>query len=87
MLTLTLTEAELVEITRRERPSAQTRILKALGIPFAIHPVDGFVLVDRGAARAALGAPDVAANDEPPPTVNLEAFRSRKHGSQEKRGG
>ncbi len=33
---LTLTEQEVVEITRRARPSAQARVLKEAGIPFRL---------------------------------------------------
>jgi hypothetical protein len=78
---LTLTETELAQITHRERPKAQARILRAMGIPFAVHPADGILLVDRGAARAFLGASE-AVNDAMPPTVNVEGIR--KHGATQR---
>lgn len=74
-----LTVAELLEITRRPRPSAQARVLRALGIPFRIHPIDGALLVDRETARAALGARVTAANDEPPSTYEVK-FPESAHG-------
>lgn len=74
-MTLTLSAAELVEFTHRDRPSAQARVLRAMGIPFKPHPVDGTLLVDRATARAWMGANVVAANDAPP-TVNVEGIRS-----------
>jgi hypothetical protein len=51
-----LTEAELVALTRRDRPSAQARVLRRLGVPFRTHPSDGVLLVSRAAAEVALGA-------------------------------
>ena len=49
-----LSPSDLAELTRRERPAAQARVLRRLGIPFKIHPSDGVLLVARDAAAAAL---------------------------------
>ena len=58
---LILSPSDLAELTRRERPVAQARVLRRLGIPFKIHPVDGVLLVAKEAVSAALI--EVAAND------------------------
>jgi hypothetical protein len=50
-----LTADEVVALTRRDRPTAQARVLRALGIPFRLHPSDLTVLVSRTAVEAALG--------------------------------
>jgi hypothetical protein len=39
-----LTDAEIAELTRRERRPAQRRVLDALGIPYRIRP-DGTLVV------------------------------------------
>ena len=52
---LVLSSADLVALTSRARPSAQTRVLRQLGIPFRLHPVDRVPIVSRAAAMAALG--------------------------------
>jgi hypothetical protein len=75
---LVLSPSDLVELTRRERPAAQARVLRHLGIPFKIHPSDGVLLVAKDAATAALGrmaAPDVVPQFE----VNVRAIKER-HG-------
>ena len=53
---MVLSASELLQLTRRERPTAQARVLRALGIPFREHPTDGVLLVSRAAAAQALGA-------------------------------
>jgi len=53
---LTLEPEELAALTRRDRPAAQARVLRALGIPFRIHPTDSVVLVSRVIVEAALGS-------------------------------
>lgn len=78
-----LTEDELREITRRERPAAQARVLRKLGIPFKAHPTDPVLLVDRDTARAALGANEAeptAAPDRVEWQVNVAALRGT-HGN------
>ena len=45
-MSLTLTPAELVELTGKQRPSAQARVLSALGIPYQIRP-NGSLLILR----------------------------------------
>lgn len=78
---LLLTASELADLTRRERPSAQARVLRALGVSFRAHPTDGILLVARSAAEAALGsAPGPAAADVTAWDVNLEAIRN--HGKK-----
>jgi len=75
---LLLSASDLALLTRRERPAAQARVLRRLGIPFKIHPSDGVLLVARDAATAALGgepAPDLVPQFE----VNVQAIRER-HG-------
>ena len=78
-LAMILTQIELLAITRRDRPSAQARVLKRLGIPFRVHPSDGILLVPRDAAKTALGG-DVtpAANDPQAFEVNVNAMRSKR---------
>jgi hypothetical protein len=72
-----LTPADLEQITRRDRPTAQARILRLLGIPFAVHPVDGNLIVSRAVAETALGAsigaPPVQSRDY---EVNVEGIRT-----------
>jgi hypothetical protein len=58
-----LSDADLVTLTHRARPSAQARVLRLMGIPFKVHPVDGGLQVARSAADAYLGAA-TAANDD-----------------------
>ncbi|TMH37144.1 MAG: DUF4224 domain-containing protein [Betaproteobacteria bacterium] len=58
---IVLTPIDLEQITRRDRPTAQARILRLLGIPFVLHPTDGNLIVSRAAAEAVLGAPIGAA--------------------------
>lgn len=72
-----LAPEELAALTRRDRPSAQARVLRLLGIPFAAHPSDGVLLVSRAAAEKALGLAierAIAEDFE----VNVEGVR--KHG-------
>ena len=74
-----LSPSDLADLTRRERPAAQARILRRLGIPFKIHPVDGVLLVAKEAVSAALVG--VATTDTAPPLeVNFQAIRMR-HGT------
>ena len=74
-----LSPSDLAELTRRERPAAQARVLRRLGIPFKIHPSDGVLLVAKDAATAVLG--DLAARDVVPQfEVNVQAIRER-HGT------
>lgn len=69
---IVLTAGELEAITSRPRPSAQARVLTALGIPFKIHPYDRTLVVLRAAAEAALGG--VATKAAVEFDVNLEAL-------------
>jgi hypothetical protein len=72
-----LTQAELITLTRRDRPTAQARVLRLLGVPFRPHPTDGILLVSRAAAEKALGleiANAIAQDFE----VNVEGIR--QHG-------
>jgi hypothetical protein len=76
-----LTDAEVAALTRRERPKAQARVLRLLGIPFAVHPTDGNLLVSRAAAEAALGAPIATTVQLIPDNeyeVNTEAIRHQQ---------
>lgn len=78
---VTLSLSELVALTRRDRPSAQARILRLLGIPFATHPVDGTLIVSRAAAEKMLGAvADASESTAEAYEVNLEAMRGH-HGT------
>ena len=72
MTAVLLTPDELVAITLRERPSAQARVLRRLGVPFLSHP-DGSLLVSRASVEAVLGGK--AANDDAPPVVNVDLIR------------
>ena len=46
-MSLTLTDSELIDLTKKERPSAQVRVLRHLGIEHRTRP-DGSIVVDRG---------------------------------------
>jgi len=59
---LTLTEAEIREITHRQRRAAQMRVLKALGIRYQARP-DGSILVYRRYVDK--GHPDTIPSREP----------------------
>lgn len=59
---LTLTNAEIEEITRKKRYKAQARALKALGIRHQIR-ADGSLLVYRSAVEK--GRPDTIGGREP----------------------
>lgn len=50
-----LTQDEIAALTRRDRPTAQARVLRLLGVPFRAHPTDGVLLVSRVATEKALG--------------------------------
>jgi hypothetical protein len=52
---LILTPQEVASVTRRDRPKAQARVLRALGIPFRVHPRDSVLIVSVAAVQAALG--------------------------------
>lgn len=84
MSAATLSELELRELTRRQRPSAQAKILRALGVQFRTHPTDGVLLVAREAVRAALGVLPAAANDEPPTSYAVNVDAIRHHGAKAK---
>lgn len=43
-MTLALTSDELIELTGKRRPTAQARVLRAMGIPFLPRP-DGTLVV------------------------------------------
>lgn len=78
---LTVTQDELAEVTRRDRPSAQARVLRRLGIPFRIHPTDGVLLVAREAVLKALRSDSLAADSDigGEYVVNVDAIR--RHGT------
>ena len=54
-MAITLDAEEVAALTRRDRPAAQARVLRALGIPFRLHPTDPVVLVSRAAVEGVLG--------------------------------
>ena len=70
-----LTQADLIALTRRNRPGAQARMLRQLGIPFRAHPTDGVLLVLRAAAERALGAEPTAESAQGF-EVDLEGIRT-----------
>jgi hypothetical protein len=78
---LTVTQDELAEVTRRDRPSAQARVLRRLGIPFRTHPTDGVLLVARDTVIKALGSDSLAAPNDVGGEyfVNVDAIR--RHGT------
>jgi Domain of unknown function (DUF4224) len=74
---IVLTPIDIEQITRRDRPTAQARILRLLGIPFVVHPTDGNLIVSRAAAEAVLGAPIGAAPVQSQRyEVNVEGIRT-----------
>jgi hypothetical protein len=66
------TDAELVALTGRRRPSAQVRVLNQLGIDHVRRP-DGRVLVHRDKVRALLGLGE-RRRVEPTPEPDWEAL-------------
>ena len=78
--TMILSPSELVALTRRDRPSAQARVLRVLGIPFATHPADGTQIVSRAAVEKVLGVVVGELRRRPNYEVNLEAMRGH-HGT------
>ncbi len=56
MATLTLTGDELRELTNKQKPSAQIRALRAMGIQHKVRP-DGTVAVLRSHVDEQMGAP------------------------------
>jgi hypothetical protein len=76
---LTLTPEEVAALTRRDRPAAQARVLRALGIPFRRHPTDSVVLVSRAAVEAVLwnsSTGDTVPKEPIEFDVNLEGIRN-----------
>jgi hypothetical protein len=67
-----------MQLTGRERPTAQARVLRALGIPFRQHPTDRVLIVSRAAAAEALGAsaPEAAAETAPVYDVDVDAIKN-----------
>lgn len=65
---LTLTDDELVSLTRRHRPSAQCRALRHMGIEHRRRP-DGSVAVDRSHYASLLG---IVANAKVTPVKRAE---------------
>ena len=69
------TSQEVIDLTRRDRPMAQARVLRRLGVPFLLHPTDGVLLVARAAAEQALGVV-LEPKRQPEFEVDLEAIRN-----------
>jgi len=82
MTALLLTAEEIVAITRRERPSAQARVLRRLAIPFRTHPCDGMLLVSRAVAQKALGGDELVAVDDVGEVFEVNFDAMRRHGAQ-----
>lgn len=84
MAELLLTDEEVVNLTKRHKPTLQARILGKMGIPFQPHPTDPVLLVARDAARAWLMGDDLP--EDAPPTPNIAGLRERrrKHGTSQK---
>lgn len=75
-----LTAKELRELTLRQRPAAQARILANMGIPFHVHPIDGVLLVARSAVAAKLGTADVTTSVDTPPEYEVNTQEINRHG-------
>ncbi|MNL64079.1 hypothetical protein D3C87_1882580 [compost metagenome] len=69
-MSLTLTDDEIEQVTRKKRRQAQAKVLKALGIRFQVRP-DGSLLV----FRASLGIP--YQEPRPEPRMNLPSERPK----------
>jgi hypothetical protein len=77
LTSIVLTPVDLEQITRRDRPKAQARVLRLLGIRFAVHPTDGNLIVSRAAAEVLLGAPmGPAPLEKQDYEVNVEEIRT-----------
>jgi hypothetical protein len=70
-MSLTLTDTELADLTRRSRPSAQIRVLRHLGIEHRTRP-DGSVVVDRLHYESLVGAKGAVAPPARPKAINWE---------------
>lgn len=79
-----LTEDELRQLTRRDRPTSQAKVLRALDIPFRKHPIDRNLLVCRSAAERALGLelPAPTDTDEPAAEWHVNVTAIRDHGKK-----
>lgn len=77
---MNLTPEELARLTRRDKPKAQARVLRALGIPFREHPFDAALLVSRTAAEAALGVTVEEASAKEPTDYEVNIAGIRAHG-------
>lgn len=64
-----LSDEELQELTGKERPAAQARALKALGVPYKPRP-DGTLVVGRLAVENALAGAQPLQGGAPAPTSN-----------------
>lgn len=53
MMSIHLTDTELIDVTHRRQPCAQARELKRMGVPFK-RRIDGTLLVGRAAIERAL---------------------------------
>ena len=70
-----LSEAQLHELTGRDRPRWQARILCELGIPFRTHPVSGRLLVSPKAVEAALGVSSSITRLDATPVSSPDEFQ------------
>ena len=77
---MTLSPAEVAALTRRDRPTAQARVLRALGIPYREHPTDGVLIVARAAAEMALGVKLEALAEPEPGQWDVDTEGIRGHG-------
>lgn len=78
---LTVTQDELAEVTRRDRPFAQARVLRRLGIPFRVHPADGVLLVARDAVLKALGGDALSPTNNTSEQYIVNVGAIRRHGT------
>jgi len=73
-----LTAEELAALTGKQRPSAQRRVLAAIGIPYRVRP-DGSIAVERHVVLGALGVTTERGPGDPS-LAELWARYAREHG-------
>lgn len=66
-MSLFLTDADLIELTRKQRPHAQVKVLRALGIEHRVRP-DNSLLVSRSHVELVLSGKHYSTLPTPEPS-------------------
>lgn len=80
-MSIILEPEEIAILTKRDRPAAQARVLRALGIPFRFHPADPVILVSRAAVEAVLSSESIGGMTVTVPALyEVDTEGIRNHG-------